>query len=72
MFNDAISRYTSNAFQTFLLINDMNITINDQDLNARFVGYKKFLVNNSRSYETDTDFDSWYDGSLDWSRPYQK
>lgn len=72
MFNDAISKYTSNAFQTFLLINDMNITINDQDLNARFVGYKKFLVNNSRSYETDTDFDSWYDGSLDWSRPYQK
>ena len=72
MFNDAITRYTSNAFQTFLLVNDMNITINDSEIAARFTVYKNYLINNSKSYKNTTEFDSWYDGSLDWSRPYQK
>ena len=72
MFGDAIARYTSNAFQTFLLVNDMNITITNEDIAKRFVGYKQYLINNSQSYKADDEFASWYDGSLDWTRPYQK
>lgn len=72
IFGDSIALYTSSSFQTFLLVNDMDITMNDDALAARFTVFKNYLINTSKSYKTDDQFNSWYDGTLDWTRPYQK
>ena len=50
----------------------MDITMNDDALAARFTVFKNYLINTSKSYKTDDQFNSWYDGTLDWTRPYQK
>lgn len=70
MFDEAINKYTSSTFQNILLINDMNIQIVDVNMKARFEGYKAYLVRTSKGYKAETDFDNWYDGSLNWDRPY--
>lgn len=74
MFNDAITRYTSSDFQTYLLFKEMNIQAGTgySLLADQLVHYGSYLENVSRSYEEDETFNAWYDGSLDWSRPYQQ
>lgn len=74
MFGDAITRYTSTDFQNFLLFNELDIKVsNTTSLLARQLeGYRGYLIRTSQSYDTKDDFDDWYNGSLDWTRPYNK
>jgi hypothetical protein len=51
---------------------NIDATMNDDTLAARFTVFKNYLINTSKSYKTDDQFNSWYDGTLDWTRPYQK
>lgn len=72
MFDDAISRYTSSSFQNYLLFKDLNIVTDLNTLSQRLANYEEYLKRVSQEYKTDDDFESWYDNSLDWSRPYEK
>lgn len=74
MFDSAITRYTSTAFQNYLLFDDLNIKIEDptSTLAQQMKNYGGYLVRVSQDYATDDEFASWYDGTLDWSRPYNK
>lgn len=72
MFDDAITRYTSTAFQNFLLFKDLNIVTNSSTLTQQLASYEGYLKRISQEYKAEDDFESWYDNTLDWSRPYEK
>ena len=78
MFSGAITRYLSSGFQNYLLYNDMNVDVKLETLKPFYTGYKTYLQNTSQSYNFDKDgnsadeFASWYNGSLNWARPYNK
>ncbi|MDE6407861.1 MAG: hypothetical protein K2K50_04580, partial [Anaeroplasmataceae bacterium] len=71
MFDDAISRYTSSSFQNFLLFKELNIVSDSTTLTEQLADYEGYLKRISQDYKTDDDFDSWYNNTLDWSRPYE-
>ncbi|MCM1131631.1 MAG: hypothetical protein NC310_01045 [Roseburia sp.] len=70
MFDEAITRYTSTDFQNYLLFNELNIDTDSAALKQQLTNYKAYLKRTSQSYSTKDDFETWYDDSLDWSRPY--
>ncbi len=72
MFDSAITRYTSSGFQNYLLFNELNIKVEDTTsiLNKQLQNYEGYLIRSSQNYEKDDEFKDWYDGTLDWSRPY--
>ena len=73
MFDDAITRYTSTDFQNFLLFKELNIQItNNALLSQQLNNYEGYLKRTSQSYDTEDDFETWYNGSLNWARPYSK
>ncbi len=72
MFDDAITRYTSTAFQSYLLFNQLNITSSNETLVQQLNNYKDYLKRTSQEYKTDDDFEAWYGSDIDWSRPYSK
>ncbi len=73
MFDDAITRYTSTSFQNFLLFKELNISVsNNALLSQQLSNYEGYLKRTSQEYDTEDDFETWYDGSLNWDRPYQK
>lgn len=74
MFSDSITRYTSTNFQNFLLFNELNITAasSQEVLSTQLSNYSEYLRRVSQDYKNDDVFATWYDGSLNWSRPYNK
>ena len=75
LFGDAITTYKSTNFQTFLLLDSLDIkikdvTIADYKLDTNAVNYEKtYYANQVISYKADSDYASWIDGSLSWTRP---
>lgn len=73
MFDDAIARYTSAEFQNFLLFNELDIKVpNNTLLTQQLEHYAGYLKRTSQGYKADDDFEEWYNGTLNWDRPYQK
>ena len=74
MFDSAITRYVSTGFQNYLLFDELNIKIEDSTsiLAQQIKSYKGYLIRVSQDYSTEDDFASWYDGTLDWTRPYER
>lgn len=74
MFDSAITRYTSTGFQNYLLFKELNINVANSNsvLAQQLANYEGYLKRTSQEYKTDDDFEDWYDGTLDWSRPYEK
>lgn len=70
MFTASITRYTSNAFQSYLLFNRVQMTITDAKLNGALADYKTYLKNVSQEYNTEDDFEEWYSDTMNWDRPY--
>ncbi|MDE7105926.1 MAG: hypothetical protein K2O22_02030, partial [Anaeroplasmataceae bacterium] len=74
MFDDAISHYTSSGFQNFLLFKDLDITATESNsiLARQLENYASYLKRTSQEYDDENNFESWYSGEIDWSRPYNK
>lgn len=74
MFDEAINKFTSSKFQSFLLFKDLQISVTDSDstLFTQISNYEGYLIRTLKEYEETTDFDDWYTGNLDWSRPYNE
>lgn len=72
MFDDAITRYTSTSFQSYLLFNDLKITSSNEVLVNQLNNYKDYLKRTSQEYKADDDFEAWYGSDINWSRPYSK
>ncbi len=70
MFSSSITRYTSKAFQDYLLFNRINMTISDSTYADALAAYKTYLKNVSQEYNVDDDFEAWYADSMNWNRPY--
>ena len=77
MFSDSITTYKSTNFQTFLLLDLLNVEIKDVEIggykvNTNAVNAEKtYYANQVISYDADSDYVSWINGSLDWTRPDQ-
>lgn len=72
MFTDAITRYTSSDFQNYLLFDTLNITTNQTTLEKQLANYKGYLKRTSQSYNKEDKFNSWYEDTVNWSRPYSE
>ena len=70
MFNDCITRYLSNAFQNFLLYNDLNVVVEYAPLSTYYANYEGYLQRTSQSYDVEDDFNAWYSQDTNWARPY--
>ena len=70
MFNDCISRFTSNAFQNFLLYKQLNVVVDYAPLATNYANYKAYLQNTSQNYDAKDEFDAWYADDMNWVRPY--
>ncbi|MDE7263321.1 MAG: hypothetical protein K2N64_01490 [Anaeroplasmataceae bacterium] len=74
MFDSSITRYTSTGFQNYLLFKELNISVANSNsiLAQQLANYEGYLKRTSQEYKTDDEFEEWYDGTLNWSRPYEK
>ncbi len=72
MFSESITRYTSAGFQNFLLFQELNIIIADGNslMAKQLENYEGYLIRTSQSYDKEDKFSSWYNGTLNWARPY--
>lgn len=69
LFDDVINTYCSTTFQTLLLLQKLNVTTTDEALSngiaAKIEYYKNSITENGDAKE----YESWVDGSLNWTRP---
>ena len=69
LFDDVINTYCSSTFQTLLLLQKLNVTSTDEALSkgisAKIEYYKNSITENGDAPE----YESWVDGTLDWTRP---
>ena len=70
LFSDAINVYSSNNFQTAVLLNTLKIKSTDFD--AVVKAEKNFYANQVTEYDEDSEYTSWVSESADWARPNQK
>ena len=72
MFSESITRYTSAGFQNFLLFQELNIIIADGNslMAKQLENYEGYLIRTSQSYDKEDKFSNWYNGTLNWARPY--
>lgn len=70
LFSDAINVYSSNNFQTALLLNTLKIK--STDFEAVVKAEKNFYANQVTEYDEDSEYASWVSESADWARPNQK
>lgn len=76
LFDDIITQYTSTNFQTYLLLNKLNIQVVDNEYAVKVktsdttagldIEYYSNLVTD---YKNDSDYKSWVDGTYSWARP---
>ena len=76
MYDDVISTYTSNNFQTFLLLNKLNITSTNTTIKGILDSEKTYYANLVCDYADSADVNNdgniyynWVFGNLDWTRP---
>ena len=71
LFDDVYSAYTSSTFQNYLLLDALEIDINDDEvLSDKIIdAHMQNIVNTITDYGQETDYNSWVDGSLDWTKP---
>ncbi|MDE5715773.1 MAG: hypothetical protein K2I42_06525 [Anaeroplasmataceae bacterium] len=72
MFTDAITRYTSSDFQNYLLFDALNITTQNATLEKQLANYKGYLKRTSQSYDKEDKFNTWYEDTVNWTRPYSE
>lgn len=67
MYDDVVSMYKNSDFQTYLLLELLDIQTTDFQsiINAEQTYYANTVV----EYEDDSIYATWVDGSLNWSRP---
>ena len=75
MADEIINKYTSNNFQNYLLLSKLEINFIDLDIDgykldnniitAKINNYKNLVLD----YEMDSEYTSWVDGTLSWTRP---
>ena len=70
MFSESISRYTSTNFQNFLLFEKLEISTTNALLSQQLNNFHDYLIRVSQDYAEKDDLAYWYDGSLNWDRPY--
>lgn len=76
LFDDAITTYTSSNFQTYLLLNKLNIQIENNDYAVKVKTYDnangldvEYYANQVTNYKADSEYKSWVDGTYTWERP---
>lgn len=72
LFTDAITMYSSSNFQTMVLLDEINITSNDEKLATLIEMERNYYANLVISYDNESEYISWIDKDMDWSRPNQK
>ncbi|MBQ7642185.1 MAG: hypothetical protein IJS83_06915 [Acholeplasmatales bacterium] len=71
LFDDVISAYTNTYFQEFLILNKLDIKISTDDVLKQDIitAHVNKVKNTITNYEKDSEFNSWVDGTYDWTRP---
>ena len=71
LFDDVISAYTNTYFQEFLSLNKLDIKISTDDVLKQDIitAHVNKVKNTITNYEKDSEFNSWVDGTYDWTRP---
>ena len=79
LFDEVISTYTSNNFQTYLLLKSLNIQIVNGDYTIKVKTYDtedgldvEYYANQITDYKEDSDYKEWIDGTYRWVRPEDK
>lgn len=74
MFSEAINTYSSSDFQTVLLLDLLNITSSDENINNAIAIEREYYANQVTDYDSESEYASWVskDTTIDWSRPNQK
>ena len=69
LFDDVINTYCSSNFQTLLLLNNLNVTSTDENINQGISAKIEYYKNMVTQFDDKTEYNSWVDGSLNWTRP---
>ena len=74
LFDDVISAYTNTYFQEFLILNKLDIKISTDDVLKQDIitTHVNKVKNTITNYEKDSEFNSWVDGTYNWTRPDAK
>lgn len=72
LFTDAIAQYSSSNFQTMTLLDLLNITSNDSTISSLVKTERNYYANLVIDYDQESDYISWINPEMDWTRPNQK
>ena len=79
LFDEAIAKYTSTNFQTYLLLKQLNIQIANNDYTIKVKSFDndngvdvEYYANQIIEYKADSDYKAWVDGTYTWSKPANK
>ena len=79
LFDEVITTYTSNNFQTYLLLKSLNIQIVNNDYAIKVKTFDttdgldvEYFANQVVNYDEDSIYQEWIDGTYRWVRPEDK
>ena len=78
LFDSVITTYTSDNFQTYLLLKKLNVQVADIEILGTKVSSDAindkltFFTNSICNYESDSIYLDWFADSTDWTRPNEK
>ena len=73
LFDDVIDKYSSSNFQTWVLLDKLNIQTTDATLTAQINADKNYYANQVTNYGEDSEYASWVaSGDTAWVRPDDK
>ena len=74
LFDDAIAVYSSSNFQTLVLMDKLNITSTDANIQAKIDLERTYYVNLVTEYDNNSPYAAWCvkGGDFNWSRPDSK
>lgn len=72
LFTDAIAQYSSSNFQNMILLDLLNITSTDATIASLVKTERNYYANLVIDYDQESDYISWINPEMDWTRPNQK
>lgn len=72
LFTDAIAVYSSSNFQTMLLLDELKITSSNEIIKSLVENERNYYANLVIDYDQESEFVSWINSEMDWSRPNEK
>lgn len=72
LFTEAIAKYSSSNFQNMILLDELNISSDNETISKLVETERNYYANLVVDYDANSVFNDWINSTMDWSRPDEK